>query len=151
VVLRRLVAFAAIALVVMGCDAGSAPSPSLPAGAAPALAGTSWIVKSVDGRAPVPGSVPIATFDAGRVSGTGGCNQYGGPYRLDPATGQLAIRELVSTDMGCLKAGVSAFETVFLRALGGANHATTGPDGELILDGTAGRLLLVPLEHPGGS
>jgi heat shock protein HslJ len=146
--LRRLVAIVAIVVVLTGCDVGMSPSSPPSGNALSALAGTSWIVKSVDRRSPVPGAVPTATFDAERVSGTGGCNQYGGPYRLDPSTGQLAIRELVSTDMGCVQPGVTTFESVFLRALGGANHATVGPDGELVLDGTAGRVLLVPLEHP---
>ena len=150
-VLRRLVVFVAIVAVVTGCDVGPSSSASSSATTRSALAGTSWIVKSVNGREPVIGSVPTATFDAERVSGAGGCNQYAGPYRLDPSTGKLAIRELVSTDMGCVQAGVTTFESVFLRALGGANHATIGPNGELILDGTAGRVVLVPLEHPGGS
>ena len=133
---------------LVACAAEVGPSGSPPGGAISGLAGTSWIVVSVDGRSPVAGAVPTATFDAVRVSGTGGCNQYGGPYRLDPSTGQLGVGELVSTDMGCLGAGVSAFETTYLRALGGATQAKLDPLGQLVLSGATGRIVLVRLEHP---
>ena len=103
---------------------------------------------SVDGRSPVAGGVPTATFDADRVAGTGGCNQYGGPYRLDPATGRIQFSELVSTDMGCVQAGVTTFESVFLRGLGGSTQAAIDPSGRLILSGPVSRIILVHLEHP---
>jgi heat shock protein HslJ len=103
---------------------------------------------SVDGRSPLVGAVPTATFDAERVGGTGGCNQYGGPYRFDPATGRIQFRELVSTDMGCVQAGVTTFESVFLQALGGSTQAAIDPSGRLILSGPVSRIVLVHLEHP---
>jgi heat shock protein HslJ len=150
----RLFALLVIVATVGACSGDATPSGSgtgPSGGAVPPLAGTSWIVVSVDGRTPVAGAVPVVTFDADRVGGTGGCNQFGGPYRLDPATGQLEVRELVSTEMGCLQAGVSAFEGVFLKALGGVRQASIDPTGQLVLDGPAGRIVLVHLEHPAAS
>jgi heat shock protein HslJ len=112
---------------------GSAP----PGGTTPALVGTSWTV----------------TFDGDRVSGSGGCNQFGGSYRADTSTGQLLVHDLVATSVGCLQAGVSGFEDVFIQALGGASQVALDPTGELVLSGPAGRIVLVTLEHPavGGS
>ena len=147
---RRLVAVIAILVLVGACDVGAAatPAPS-PAGDVPsALARTAWIVKSVNGRAPVPGAVPTIMFDDTRVTGTGGCNQLAGRYAYAAATGSFATAEVGMTAMGCLQAGVTEFETAFVQTLGAANHAGVGPDGELILDGPAGRVLLVHLEHP---
>jgi heat shock protein HslJ len=145
-VLRTLAA-AALILAAAGCaDPGPSPSPSSVGPAA--LAGTSWIVKAVNGRAPVAGAVPTVAFDADAVTGSGGCNHIGGRYRYDRATGAFAVRELGGTAMGCLQPGVTEFETAFLQVLGNAGQAGIGPDGELILDGPAGRVLLVPLIHP---
>lgn len=150
VVIRRFLAIAALVALVAGCDFGQAASPSpAPSGGTPsALAGTSWIVKSVNDRPPVPGAVPTITFDATNVTGTGGCNHLGGRYHYDAASGTFAVTDVGMTAMGCLTPGVDAYETAFLQTLGGANHAGIGPDAELILDGPAGRVLLVPLEHP---
>ena len=148
VVVARLVAFVAILVAVAGCGVGQAPSPTPPGSTPSTLAGTSWTVKSVNGRPPVPGAVPTITFDAANVTGTGGCNHLGGRYENDAASGAFAVAELGMTAMGCLQPGVDAYESAFLQTLGGATHAGIGPDGELILDGPAGRVLLVPLEHP---
>ena len=151
----RLLVLVTILASIGGCSGDAAPSASgtgpPPGGAVPTLAGTSWIVVSVAGRSPIAGAVPTVTFDAERVNGTGGCNQYGGSYRVDLSTGQLAVRELVSTDMGCLQAGVSAFETTFLQALGSASQVALDPTGQLTLTGPAGRIVLVHLEHPASS
>jgi heat shock protein HslJ len=156
---RRFLALLSIALAFAACGGDTGPSGSPPrasghsvggssAGTGSTLAGTSWIVVSVNGRSPVPGAVPTFRFDADRVSGSGGCNQFGGSYRADPSTGQFAARELVSTDMGCVQAGVSAFESTFLQALGGTSQAVLDPAGQLILSGPAGGIVLVALEHP---
>ena len=150
----RLLALLTILATVGACSADATPSGpgSGPSGGTPStLAGTSWIVVSVGGRTPMAGAVPTVTFEADRVGGTGGCNQYGGPYRFDPATGRFEVRELVSTDMGCLQAGVSAFEGLFLKVLGAASQASLDPAGQLILDGPAGRIVLFHLEHPAAS
>jgi heat shock protein HslJ len=150
--LRHAVLFGlALGLVVAACGPGAASSPSPsgpPAGSVPTLEGTSWIVLSVNGRSPVPGAVPTIQFSASRVSGTGGCNQIGGEYRLDPATGAFAVDQLSSTVMGCLRAGVGEYESAFLTALSSATRAALDGSGQLQLDGPASRISLVTLEHP---
>lgn len=99
----RLVLLIAIVLVVAGCG-GEAPSESLPGGALPFLSGTSWIVVSVNDRAPIAGAVPTVVFAASRVSGFAGCNQFGGSYQFDAPSGRFAVRDLGATAMGCLQA-----------------------------------------------
>ena len=147
-ILRRLIALVVFAVVLAACDSGATPSPS-PVGDVPsALAGTAWIVQSVNGRAPIAGAVPTIMFDDTSVTGTGGCNHLGGHYQYDAASGSFAVADLGMTAMGCLQPGVTDYETTFVQALGTASHAGTGPDGELVLDGPAGRVLLVHLEHP---
>jgi heat shock protein HslJ len=137
----------ALALALAGCgEAGSSGSP--PNGAGTTLAGTSWIVLSVAGRPPIAGAVPTISFTADTVGGSGGCNHIGGRYQHDAATGRLAVRDLGGTAMGCLQAGVVDFESAFLQALGSATQARLDANGQLIVDGPAGRIVLVTLEHP---
>jgi heat shock protein HslJ len=138
----------AVALAVAGCGGEPDPSGSPPAGALTTLAGSSWAVVSVNGRPPIPGHVPTVAFEAERISGSGGCNQFGGQYQADPTTGQFATRELGSTLIGCVAAGVSDFESAFLQVLGGATQVAFDPAGQLVLSGPIGRVVLVKLEHP---
>jgi heat shock protein HslJ len=138
----------AMAVAVAGCGGEPDPSGSPPAGSLATLAGSSWAVVSVNGRPPIPGHVPTVAFESERISGSGGCNQFGGRYQLDPATGRFATVEIGSTLMGCLAAGVSDFEAMFVQALGGATQVALDPAGQLVLSGPSGRVILVRLEHP---
>jgi heat shock protein HslJ len=137
-----------LALAACGAD----PAPSDPPGGDPAiLAGTSWIVVSVAGRAPMPGSVSTMEFNGDRVTGSGGCNHFGGRFELDPETGRFAASDVSSTLIGCVQPGVGDFESGLLGALGAATRAGIDPSGQLILDGPAGRIVLATLEHPAAS
>jgi len=102
----------------------AAPSPSpAPASAAPAgvaLAGVSWKLVELEGKAVVtpPNAVaPSLHFDAAekRVSGSTGCNNLTGTYAFDGAT--LHLSPLATTRMACLNPDVQALETAFLAAL----------------------------------
>lgn len=92
------------------------------AAAGPALVGTEWIAVGINnGRggvaSVVEGTTVTATFgDDGRVTGSGGCNRFFGPYTLDGRV--LTIGPLASTRMLCLEpAGAGEQETAFLAAL----------------------------------
>ncbi|HEX2754546.1 MAG TPA: META domain-containing protein [Candidatus Limnocylindrales bacterium] len=151
--LVALIVLLAIVGAISGCGSdgpptGSAPG-SPPDGPLPALAGTAWIVISVNGRSPIAGAVPTIVFDAARASGFGGCNQFGGSYQFDATSGRFVVHEIAATAMGCLQAGVGDFETAFMTALGGSTQAGLDPTGQLILSGPAARIVLVTLEHPG--
>ena len=151
----RLLVLLTILATLGACSGDAAPSGpgtgSPPGGAVATLAGTQWIVVSVNGQKPIAGAVPTVRFEADRISGTGGCNQFSGPYQVDLATGQFAVRDLMSTEIACLGAGASAFESLFFQTLGRTNQVALDPTGQLILTGPAGRIVLVTLEHPAAS
>jgi heat shock protein HslJ len=133
---------ALVAMLVAACGgSGDPPSPSV-AGWPATLAGTNWGVVSVAGQPSVPASTPFIGFTADRTQGTGGCNQFGGGYTYDPATGKLVLGQLMSTLMGCI-GPQGDFETVFFNALQGPQQVTQTTD-DLFFDGPAGRIVLAP-------
>lgn len=68
--------------------------------AASPLAGTSWTVKRVDGRALPRGHGAELTFKAHyRIAGRIDCNSIGGRYRAGAS--RLRFREIFSTAVGC--------------------------------------------------
>jgi len=116
-----------VALVVAAC--ASTPTPT-----APVLAGTSWTVISVGGTDTVETSRPTIAFGTdGQVVGSGSCNGYGGPYRLDG--GVIEIGEIASTMMLCQDAAIGVQEAAFMAALRGAQTWRIGDGDELHLSG----------------
>lgn len=107
------------------------------------LAGTTWhLTTLIDGDAAsstVAGTEPTLVVDdlAGRISGTTGCNQFGGP--ADFAEGTVEIGDLVSTKMACDPA-VMDQETFVFEVLGaaatweieGTRLRITAPDGRAL-------------------
>ena len=139
--LRRRVAgslWIALAIVVAACSPGSAANPSPSASASPAgdatLVGPTWTAISIGGTDTVPASAPTMAFGAdGQVQGTGGCNQYGGPYKVDGSA--IEIGQLASTMMLCADASVGNQETAFFAAMDGAQTWQIDAAGELHLTG----------------
>jgi heat shock protein HslJ len=136
----------AAALVLAACSTstgGSAKPTSSPVGS-PSGAGssattttletTSWQLTGYVGPegnlVPVPGAVSAtATFDAGRVSGNGGCNDYSASYTIDGD--KLTIGQVAATMKACGPAE-SALETAYFAALGKvATYAIQGQSLEL--------------------
>ena len=70
-------------------------SPTAPTG----LAGTSWTVTAVNGRATGGGPNYYLNFTADRLSARFGCNSIGGPYQLNGD--HLSAGSLEQTLMGC--------------------------------------------------
>ena len=140
--LGSLAVVMAVLMTLVACSTEPGPSGSDPVGRPAALMGTAWRVVSVDGRAPNPGAVPTATFSADRVTGSGGCNTYGGRYRYDPTTGHLEMQDLGMTLMACVEAARNDFETMFFRTLGQVNLATVDLTGRMTLRGPGGVIVL---------
>ena len=140
--LGSLVVVAAVLLALVGCSTEPGPSGSDPVGRPAALMGTAWRVVSVGGRTPNAGAVPTATFSADRVTGSGGCNTYGGRYRYDPASGRIEMRDLGMTLMACVDAPRNDFEGVFFQTLGQVNLATVDLTGRMTLSGPGGQIVL---------
>ena len=82
-----------------------APEAATPEVATPAvspnLAGTSWVLSSLDGNLPVPDTTVTLQFGAdGTASGTDGCNRYSTTFTQDGAN--LTINQpMASTMMAC--------------------------------------------------
>jgi len=134
------VLFLLILVLLTACSTPAEPSDGIQRPAT--LAGTAWRVVSVGGRAPVALAVPTAMFGTDRVTGSGGCNSYGGSYRYDPGTGRIEMRELGMTAMACAEGPRNDFEGLFVQALGQANLVAVDGQGRLGLSGPGGLVVL---------
>ena len=152
---RRSLVVLMLAAVAVGCTSGAPtatppgtpapPSASPPPGHADptaGLEGTSWRLVWLVGT-DLPAGAGITLIVTGdRVSGSGGCNDYGGTYRVDGQ--RLQIDEVASTLIGCQEP-VASREQAFYAALPLATSWEIA-DGRLILrdaDGTD-RLVFEP-------
>lgn len=106
--LKYVVCLAAGLLLLAACGrAEGAAAPTAPAaqptGGANALAGTRWQLSAIEqagaSQAPLPGSRITAEFEPGKLSGTAGCNSYGGDYAVSGSG--ITIGEMAQTAMGC--------------------------------------------------
>lgn len=84
------------------------------------LAGTVWILRAWDITAPA-GLEPVVTlsYDAGRFTGTGGCNRYFAVVEGGAMAGEVKVGPLAATRMACPEPQ-SSVEARFLEQLGGA-------------------------------
>ena len=107
------------------------------------LSKTRWVATGVNNgkgavSSVVAGTTLTATFaDVGTVAGSGGCNDYSGPYTSDTST--IKIGPLAATKKLCnVPAGVDEQETQFLAAMQASTKYTiTGSKLELRDDGGA--------------
>ncbi len=137
-----------VAFAVSAC--GPAGEPSLSRSAWPAtLAGSSWTAIRVGGQPTVAGSEPTAAFAADKLTGTTGCNQYFASYKYD--RGVIEIKDLGSTAMACLAAGIGETEQRFVTAMQGASSVSIDPAGQLVLDGRGGSITFVVAPQQVGS
>jgi len=136
--LRRLNASAAAVL-------GAAALLALAAAGADAAGGTQltgkvWRLTSLGGNKPLAGtSITLELGADGKMSGSSGCNSYGGTYTAGRHTFKVAPT-LVSTQMACA-APVMTQETAYVHALLAA-RAYTVRGGALALRSAGGRQLL---------
>ena len=94
------------------------------------LTRTRWVATGVNNgkgavSSVVAGTTLTAIFaEAGTVAGSGGCNDYSGPYTSDAST--IKIGPLAATRMACTTpAGVDEQETQFFAAMGAATRYTS--------------------------
>ena len=108
-------------------------------GAEASLDGTSWELYAFRKSSPIEGTVFTARFEKGQISGSGGCNHFGGSYEVD--NNRLTISELYSTEMACLEPeGLMEQEAYLLDFLGSAQTYSieagrlfiVRPDGEVL-------------------
>jgi heat shock protein HslJ len=145
--IRSLTPLVALVLFVTlaACDAAE-PGPSGGGSRPTTLAGSSWSVLTVAGRAPGPGAAPpTITFTGTTAKGSGGCNQFGGSYQYDAATGHIAFAELGMTAMACVEKGRMDLEAAYVQALGRATQVDLDADRHLVLSGPGGVIVLAAM------
>jgi heat shock protein HslJ len=150
------VAALAVALAAVAPRAGAwsdhfvAPSPPVegqPAEGAPVaqLEGTPWMLveyAGADGAAqPVlPETEITATFQAGRIGGSAGCNAYSGAYAVDG--GALSFADVVRTLRACAEPpGIMEQEAAYLAALRRAARFEVAADALILRDDSGASLL----------
>jgi heat shock protein HslJ len=80
------------------------------------LQDTAWELNSLSGTDLIPGSTITLAFSGDALSGSAGCNQFGGSYEISGDT--LLIRDLFATEMACAEPiGILEQEQAFLTAL----------------------------------
>lgn len=122
---RRVVGLLLTAVLLAACSAMATAADST------SLDGTSWVLAGLPGRPLVAESSVTLQFADGRVSGSDGCNRYGGSYVAKGATLQLTS-QLASTQMAC-EQEIMEQARVYLAALTGARaYRSTGDRLQLL-------------------
>jgi heat shock protein HslJ len=84
-----------------------------------ALRDTAWELESLTGNGLLPDTTITLKFAGDQVSGSAGCNQYGGSYQAGGDS--LSVGDVFATEMGCMEPeGIMEQETAYLTALGTA-------------------------------
>ncbi len=111
-----------------------------PASLDPELQDTEWALVSMNGRKPVTGTSVTLEFGKGSISGSTGCNHYGGEYEA-AEKGKLRISEIAQTMMQCT-GQIGRQEGAYLRAIyDSVAYRVTGDRLETL--NAEGRTLLV--------
>jgi heat shock protein HslJ len=108
-----LVALTTFVLLALAACSGMGPATQDP------LDGTSWVLVGYGLAAPLPGTEITAKFEQGQVSGSSGCNTYGGSYEVRGET--ISFSDIFMTEMACLEPeGIMEQEQTYLEYLSGA-------------------------------
>jgi heat shock protein HslJ len=107
--------------------------------------GVLWRAMSVAGVAPPPDHAPTLTFSNSSVSGSSGCNEYGGQARI--IDGRFVTDQIASTLRLCLDDAANRIESSFMSILG--SRPLIGPRGDqLVLAGQAGEIVFERAAEP---
>jgi heat shock protein HslJ len=79
------------------------------------LNGTSWSLGAIDETPTLQGILVTLAFADGQVSGSSGCNSYGGSYKVNGE--KITIRSLVSTLMACQDMDIMEQEQTYMQYL----------------------------------
>jgi heat shock protein HslJ len=80
------------------------------------LDGTSWVLTAYGTSSLIPGTEITLECEGGEVSGSAGCNIYGGTYRVSGDS--ISMTDLYNTEMACMEPeGVMEQEQEFLELL----------------------------------
>jgi heat shock protein HslJ len=149
-----------------GCAAGAQGQPL---GQSSDLAGTEWVLISLNGNVPdgdapegdaliegalIEGTAITLRFDETVIKGSGGCNTYSGGYTASEDS--LSLSDVVRTEMACPEPeGVFEQEQAYFRALDAVAHYHVDGDRLELRDGNGDQVLAfvastaaLPAEQP---
>jgi heat shock protein HslJ len=102
-----------------------------------------FLLDSSDGFMPIANTTVRLSFQRGELSISAGCNSMGGPFEVEK--GELVLRGLSTTDIGCLAPGVSA-QDEFLGEFVSSRPALALDGTKLTLRGAQATLVFVDRE-----
>ncbi len=119
--MRRFTRYATLALALLLVAVALVALPALAAPASQstaALAGTSWVLSSLEGQLPIPGATITLEFseEDDTVTGTDGCNRYTLPVTVDGTSIRFGAATGATTLMACPEA-VTTQAADFMEAL----------------------------------
>ncbi|RJQ42383.1 MAG: META domain-containing protein [Anaerolineaceae bacterium] len=76
---------------------------------------TAWSLSAIDETPSMKGTKVTVDFSDGQISGSAGCNSYGGSYKIKGE--KITISSLVMTMMACQDTGVMEQEQTFIQYL----------------------------------
>ncbi len=120
-----------------------APGPSLDSSTQTNLEGH-WILKSGVGTQLLPNTKITAEFKDGKLSGSGGCNQYFTGYTVEPldqTSGKIQIGKIGSTLRGCSEE-IDAQESSYFQALEQVSEYSLTDEGLILPYPSPSRFLL---------
>ncbi len=117
------------------------------------LQNTTWYLISYETLNAIPGSNPTALFatDGQTVSGTTGCNEYGGAYKAEQGN-KLTISGFTLTRAACASDALTKQEEMFLRLMPAAvNYAVSSTQLQIVtVDGGTMNFSSIPPQAPAG-
>ena len=85
------------------------------------MLGKTWELSTYNDTQPIAGHQPVLEFESDQISGTTGCNHYGGTYQIDDES--IQFEGIFSTEMACLEPdGLMDQERVYLELLSVADQ-----------------------------
>ena len=117
------------ATALAACSSGAAATP------ATSLFGTTWRVVDIAGQPTFGNNPPTITFREGRLRGNSGCNPVSAPSTLEHP---VIDGGSINSTLRLCEGDVAATETLFMRALIGANRVSFDDGGNLVLEGDGG-------------
>lgn len=108
------------------------------------LEGHTWSLQSYAGNQPIEGSRISLQFADGQISGTAGCNHYGGGFTVKGQT--ISFSDIYATEMYCMEpSGIMDQEQSYLEALSVVNSFDL-TDGELTLTTSLNQVLIFEIQ-----
>jgi heat shock protein HslJ len=112
-------------LILLSSCSGNEPKVEAP------LRGKTWVLSTYSNTHPITGHQPTLKFDADQISGTTGCNHYGGTYHIEGDS--IRFAGIYSTEMACPDPeGLMDQERIYLGLLRAADQFELA-DGVLTL------------------